>query len=1634
MREPVERDITWLGGRRFWTIVAVALALAVAWLCFGLRGPLRGDPGLVRAVLLEVPSGALRGESVPARVLVHDLRSGAPVAGEPVELLVFGAEGGEQKVGSGVTDAAGEWLGEVPVTQSSGSTLVAYLPRDGEDSGQRVSLYAGGEPATLVTTDKPLYQPGQVIHARALGLDARERPIAGREVSFTVLDPDGIKLFKEVRKTSQFGVAHADFQLAQEVKLGDYRVVVAGAGVHAVRAFEVKRYALPKGKVELSFDGAPPRGSVKASWSFGKPVAEAKVRLHRDRSDSPPFLEGRTDQSGVFRFDARASAAWGVVVAVVEAEGGTTLEGKARLAARSGSLSLKAYPENGVLVPGVPNQVLVLTKKGADPARAKLRVEPDGTWIDTDERGVALLELTPPDYGGSIELSAVDASSARASAQVHSYRQREGRALLVRTAKPTLPAGGRAPVRVLVPGGDTGSIRLGLWKDARLLSTAQAALAGEIVELSLEIPAAARGLLRLEALCLCQKGLATGGNVLLADGGGDLVVSGSFDKPRYAPGQTAILDLGVKGPAGPVKAAIGLSAVDEAFFALSDVRPDLEKRFFGIDRQVRSLTGRSLPSLDESEAGAFEAPADELAALDGPAPDSARQAALATLAQRARAPLQRSALWDRQYLPFIAKERAERVGGVAILALLAASAACFLAFSLWGALRLRRATPVPEVGLLDGTAWRAATGGLMLWFVLGLAGPWLGALLGAFVASGRREDLFTALGWLLGALVPCALQLRSVRQVRETEVGRTLPAFRRVLWFLPAGALLGHLGAAAVIATKLDWVELVVRARWHVALGALSLVAIVQLAFGFLSVARASVSPTSRGRRIGLLLSRACFLGLPVTLLVAGLVVRERPKAPRDAWDFGGLAERFETTRELESASAGAREGGTGTRAKGEEGSLGARGRFAVQGPADNPDSVPPVRVRRRFPETLLWLPELVTDLAGNARVEIPLADSITTYRVALSAVSARGELGSAALPLPTFQDFFVDVTAPATLTRGDEVALPVTVWNYLPETQRVRLRLKAPGFQLVGAAEVELTLAPSEARGTSFRVRAASAGTQALTVEATGKNLGDAVERKVAVEPDGLPVVHTVSGGISGTARASFVLPKEAIAGGTSVALKLYGGVLSQLAEALDGALAKPHGCFEQTSSTTYPNVLVLAYLKRVGVQSPEVEQKARAYIDEGYQRLLSFEVSGGGFDWFGAGPANTILSAYGLIEFHDMSKLRMVDEEMLRRTRDFLFSQQREDGSWAAPVRGVSSAGSLKSGDSSATAYVAWALAESGDTSPKLARALDLLERSSDDDPYALALIGNALAASGRTGAARERAASLARLAQKEGEHVRWSSPTRGLTQSYGESLELEIAGLTAHLWARLDVEPELRARALAWLVSKRDRQGTWSSTAATIAALRALLDAARPTDTSDQKVVVRLNGELASEVVIKRGARDVHKLVGLSERARTGDNALELEAPAGSDLSFQLVATHHLTWDSPAARSALPIGLRVGYGPASVEVGRTLTCQVEARWSGAHGSGMVLLQVGVPPGFEVETGDLDALVAKKHIARYSVTSSHVTLYLDGIDAQTPARPSFRLRAVFPVRALAPASVAYAYYQPEARVETKPALVTAR
>jgi uncharacterized protein YfaS (alpha-2-macroglobulin family) len=91
---------------------------------------------------------------------------------------------------------------------------------------------------------------------------------------------------------------------------------------------------------------------------------------------------------------------------------------------------------------------------------------------------------------------------------------------------------------------------------------------------------------------------------------------------------------------------------------------------------------------------------------------------------------------------------------------------------------------------------------------------------------------------------------------------------------------------------------------------------------------------------------------------------------------------------------------------------------------------------------------------------------------------------------------------------------------------------------------------------------------------------------------------------------------------------------------------IREPCGCFEQTSSSTFPMIILMQYLNlQTDPENQDEINKMKFDISKklkkGMKRLMKFETSDGGFEWFGRSPGHPTLTAYGLWQFLEINKI---------------------------------------------------------------------------------------------------------------------------------------------------------------------------------------------------------------------------------------------------------------------------------------------------------------------------------------------------------------------------------------------------------
>jgi len=257
------------------------------------------------------------GSQASLRVVVRDSRDASALAGAEVLVSMQPAAGGAQReVYRGVTSAQGDAVIAFPVPEDAEPDQVLKIvtrSRLGSDTIER-NVTLARDYRVLLTTDKPLYQPGQVIHVRALALSTFDlTPAPSQELEFTIADGKGNKVFRQKVETSPFGVGFTDFQLANEVNTGAYKVTATLGNTSSEKTVNVEHYVLPKFSVELKTEepyylpGDHVRGDLRAGYFFGKPVAGGQVLLEGftfDVERNLAFsLSGTTDEGGEFEFE-----------------------------------------------------------------------------------------------------------------------------------------------------------------------------------------------------------------------------------------------------------------------------------------------------------------------------------------------------------------------------------------------------------------------------------------------------------------------------------------------------------------------------------------------------------------------------------------------------------------------------------------------------------------------------------------------------------------------------------------------------------------------------------------------------------------------------------------------------------------------------------------------------------------------------------------------------------------------------------------------------------------------------------------------------------------------------------------------------------------------------------------------------------------------------------------------------------------------------------------------------------------------------------------------------------------------------------------------------------------------------------
>ena len=394
-------------------------------------------------------------------------------------------------------------------------------------------------------------------------------------------------------------------------------------------------------------------------------------------------------------------------------------------------------------------------------------------------------------------------------------------------------------------------------------------------------------------------------------------------------------------------------------------------------------------------------------------------------------------------------------------------------------------------------------------------------------------------------------------------------------------------------------------------------------------------------------------------------------------------------------------------------------------------------------------------------------------------------------------------------------------------------------------------------------------------------------------------------------------------------------------------------------------------------------------------------------------------------------MARVHPVDEAVTERARKWLFEQQNSDGSWSEIHRGWTWVGR-----GSMTAFVAWALAEAGDHSINLDKALNYLRSHPEElaNTYTKALSANAfLARDHNDPLGRKLATELKDAALKdETGCLHWTSAGYSVTYSHDSGMDTECTALCAMALMKAGTSPQSVNQALTWVSTHKFADGSHGSTQATILCLRALLAASSASlgQEFESAVTVTLNGHTVETFHLNKDNSDVMKQIDLSKFLHSGENQIQFRQNPSGELPFQLTGVY---WLSATATTAAapgnpdPLEINLQYDRTTLTVNDQLRCTVKVKNNTRQLVNMAIIDLGIPPGFDVDATAFETMQQNDQISKFEMTGNQVILYLRELSNATSFQFDYLLRAKYPLRVQAPPSAAYEYYQPQNRAEAK-------
>ena len=674
---------------------------------------------------------------------------------------------------------------------------------------------------------------------------------------------------------------------------------------------------------------------------------------------------------------------------------------------------------------------------------------------------------------------------------------------------------------------------------------------------------------------------------------------------------------------------------------------------------------------------------------------------------------------------------------------------------------------------------------------------------------------------------------------------------------------------------------------------------------------------------------------------------------------------------------------------------------------------------RSDFRSTLYWNPSVKVDRTGKANLSFYASDEISSFRATVEGIGRDGTVGRGEHLIYTQLPFSMSARMPVEVATNDKVVVPVTLTNNTASTLTGSLHVIPPaGLTPLTKVGSSVSMAAGESKTLMLAYQVAQeVGESAFEIAFASEGHTDAFKQPFKVVAQGFPVNLSFSGNeLSSSYKFDL---KNTVPGSISAGLTAYPNVVSDLVKGIESILREPYGCFEQTSTSSYPNALVMNYMIETDEVDPAVMERARTLLDKGYKRLETFECSDNGYEWFGSNPPHEALSAYGLMQFSDYKKVYDgVDNKMVDRTANWLMSRRDGKGGFKRDAKALDNFG--RADQEITNAYIVYALAEAGfrEIMPEANAAYE--EAFKSKDPYQLALVANAMF---KLDQRDKGAKALAELMKTQQDNGSFQGKRHSITYSQGQSLQVETSSLAVlAMLASGSPDGARLQKSVEYITGTRSGHGGFGSTQATIMALKSLVEYAKFAKKTDEAgtIEVYVDGVKVAEQSYAAGSRDAIEIKGLEASLSEGVHKVDVRFKGCKDaLPYSLAIDYHTSL--PGSSPECAVSLKTELSSRKAKMGETVRLTATLKNTTDQGQPMTMAIIGLPAGLSAQPWQLKEMQEKKVFDFYEISGNSVACYYRQMTPGEVRVINLDLKAEVPGQYTAPASSAYLYYTAE-------------